>query len=47
VLLGRILDRVLGYCHHQYVYDEILAPLGLTITFFSLDEVEFDDVVSG
>lgn len=47
LLLGRILDRVLGYSHHQYVYNEILAPLGLTNTFFTLDEVEFDDVVSG
>ena len=47
LLIGRILDRVLGYSHHQYVYDEILAPLGLTNTYFSLDEVEYDDVVSG
>jgi D-alanyl-D-alanine carboxypeptidase len=47
LLLGRILDKVLGYSHHQYIYDEILAPLGLTNTYFSLDEVEFDDVVSG
>lgn len=47
LLIGRILDKVLGYSHHQYVYDEILAPLGLTHTYFSLDEVEYDDVVSG
>ena len=47
LLLGRILDKVLGYSHHQYVYSEILAPLGLTNTYFTLDEVEFDDVVSG
>jgi D-alanyl-D-alanine carboxypeptidase len=47
LLLGRILDRVLGYSHHQYVYNEILAPLGLTHTFFTLDEVAYDDVVSG
>jgi D-alanyl-D-alanine carboxypeptidase len=47
LLIGRILDKVLGYSHHQYVYDEILAPLGLTHTYFTLDEVEFDDVVSG
>jgi len=47
LLLGRILDQVLGYSHHQYVYDEILAPLGLTNTYFSIDEVEYDDVVSG
>ncbi len=46
-LLGRILDKVLGYSHHQYIYNEILAPIGLTHTYFSLDEVEFDDVVSG
>ncbi len=45
--IGRILDKVLGYSHHQYVYDEILAPIGLTNTFFAIDEVEFDDVVSG
>ncbi|MCA9896881.1 MAG: beta-lactamase family protein [Ardenticatenaceae bacterium] len=47
LLLGRILDRVLGYSHHQYVYNEILAPLGLMHTFFTLDEVAYDDVVSG
>lgn len=47
LLLGRILDKVLGYSHHQYVYDEILAPLGLTNTHFTLDEVEYNDVVSG
>jgi len=47
LLLGRILDKVLGYSHHQYVYDEILAPLGLKNTFFTIDEVEFDNVVSG
>jgi D-alanyl-D-alanine carboxypeptidase len=47
LLIGRILDKVLGYSHHQYVYREILAPLGLTHTYFSLDEVDFEDVVSG
>ena len=47
LLIGRILDKVLGYSHHQYVYDEILAPLGLMNTYFTLDEVEYDDVVSG
>ena len=46
-LLGRILDKVLGYSHHQYIYQEVLAPIGLTHTYFSLDEVEFEDVVSG
>jgi CubicO group peptidase (beta-lactamase class C family) len=47
LLIGRILDKVLGYSHHQFVYDEILAPLGITETYFSLEEVDFNDVVSG
>ena len=47
LLIGQILDKVLGYNHHQYVYNEILAPLGLTNTFFTLDEVDYNDVVSG
>jgi D-alanyl-D-alanine carboxypeptidase len=47
LLLGRILDKVLGYSHHQYIYQEILAPLGLTHTYFTLDEVDYEDVVSG
>lgn len=47
LLIGRILDKVLGYSHHQYVGNEILVPLGLTNTHFSLNEVEYDDVVSG
>jgi len=47
LLIGRILDKLLGYSHHQYVYNEILAPLGLAHTHFTLDEVVLDDVVSG
>jgi D-alanyl-D-alanine carboxypeptidase len=47
LLLGFILDEVLGYSHHQFVDDQILAPLGLSNTFFSIEEVEFDAVMSG
>ncbi|MCB8946146.1 MAG: beta-lactamase family protein [Ardenticatenaceae bacterium] len=47
LLIGRILDNTLGYSHHQYIEDEILAPLGLTHTFSLLSQVEYDDVVSG
>jgi D-alanyl-D-alanine carboxypeptidase len=47
LLLARIIDKVLGYSHNEYIENEILAPLGLTNTFFTLDEVEYDDVVSG
>jgi len=47
LLIGRILDNVLGYSHHQYIDEEILAPLGLTNTYSLLSQVKYDDVVSG
>jgi D-alanyl-D-alanine carboxypeptidase len=47
LLIGRILDNVLGYSHHRYIDEEILAPLGLTNTYSLLSQVEYDDVVSG
>jgi len=47
LLTGKILDKVLGYSHHQYIHKEILTPLGLTHTFGSLSQVDMGDVVSG
>ncbi|MEZ4863846.1 MAG: serine hydrolase domain-containing protein [Caldilineaceae bacterium] len=47
LLIGRILDKVLGYSHHQYIAEEILAPLGLTHTYSLLSQVAYDDLVSG
>ena len=47
LLLSRLLDKVLGYSHHQYIREEILIPLGLNNTFFSLSEVNIDDLMSG
>lgn len=47
LLIGRILDKVLGYSHHQYVDEDILTPLGLTNTYSLLSQVEYEDVVSG
>jgi len=47
LLLRRIMDDVLGYNHHQYIREKILIPLKLKNTFFSLDEVNLDDVMSG
>ncbi len=46
-LIGQILDRTLGYSHHQYIRDEILVPLGLNHTYSLLAEVDLDDVMSG
>ncbi len=47
LLIGRILDKVLGYSHQQYIDSEILAPLGLTNTYSLLSQVNNADVVSG
>lgn len=47
LLLRRIIDNVLGYSHEQYIKENILIPLELNNTFFSLDEVDLDDVMSG
>lgn len=47
LLLRSIIDKVLGYSHQKYIKEQILAPLALENTFFSLDEVNIDDVMSG
>jgi CubicO group peptidase (beta-lactamase class C family) len=47
LLLRKIMDDVLGYSHNQYVKERILIPLGLKNTFFSITEVDLDDVMSG
>jgi CubicO group peptidase (beta-lactamase class C family) len=47
LLIGEILDKTLGYSHHQYIKKEILMPLGLNNTHSLLTEVDLDDVMSG
>jgi D-alanyl-D-alanine carboxypeptidase len=47
LLLREILDKVLGYSHHQYIKEEILIPLELRNTFSSIHDVNIDDVMSG
>lgn len=47
LLIGRILDKTLGYHHQRYIHNEILAPLGLTHTFGLLGQANIEDVVSG
>ncbi len=47
LLLGRIMDKVLGYEHFQFIQEEILKPLNLNNTFGSIDEVDMNDVMSG
>jgi len=47
LLLGKILDKTLGYDHQQYIQSKILAPLNLTQTFGSLADVDTAKVSSG
>ncbi len=47
LLIAEILDRTLGYSHHDYITNEILIPLGLTNTFNLYSEVDSNDVMSG
>lgn len=47
LLIGEILDRTLGYSHHQYIQIEILNPLGLNNTYSLLNDVDINDVTSG
>ncbi|MCK0157748.1 beta-lactamase family protein [Cellulophaga sp. F20128] len=47
LLIGEILDKTLGYSHHQYIKREILIPLELINTYSLLSEVNIADVMSG
>jgi D-alanyl-D-alanine carboxypeptidase len=47
LLLGMIMDKVLGYNHFRFIKDEILIPLNLNQTFASIHDVDPDDVMSG
>ncbi len=47
LLLGQIMDKLLGYDHTQYIQDEILSPLGLKHTFFSVNEINSNNLMSG
>ena len=40
LLIGRILDNVFGYSHHQYIPEEIFAPLWPTHTYSFLSQVD-------
>lgn len=47
LLIGEILDRTLGYSHHEYIRNEILIPLNLFNTYSLYNEVDSNDVMSG
>ena len=47
LLLRQIMDDVLGGDHNMYIKEKILEPLGLKNTYFSITQVDLDDVMSG
>lgn len=47
LLLSEIMDGVLGYSHFMFIQEEILNRLNLKNTYFSLNDVNIDDVMSG
>lgn len=47
LLLGKIMNRVLGYDHFQFIQNEILTPLQLQHTFGSIHNVNTEHVMSG
>jgi CubicO group peptidase (beta-lactamase class C family) len=47
LLLAKIMDRVIGYNHFQFIKEEIFKPLKLKQTYGSIHDVNIDDVMSG
>ncbi len=47
LLIGELIDKVLGYSRHQYIKEKIITRLRLENTFSSLNEVNMEDVMSG
>lgn len=47
LLLGEILDRTLGYSHHDYIQAEILDPLGLVNTYNAYKDSDTNGVMYG
>ena len=47
LLLQKIVTRVLGYSHHQYIQQDLLAPLGLQRTYPSVNDIDATELMSG
>jgi D-alanyl-D-alanine carboxypeptidase len=47
LLIAEIIDRTLGYSHHEYIQAEILDPLGLVNTFNNYKDSDTTTVMSG
>ncbi len=47
LLIGKVIDKVLGYSHRDFIRQEILTPHHLKRTFTWLKEAPREDLVSG
>ena len=47
LLLSKIMTKVLGYDHNEFIKQAILSPLGLTRTYLSMNEVDLPQLMSG
>lgn len=47
LLISMLIEKVVGYSHHQFIKEEILDPLGLKNTFSSLSEIDTMRLMSG
>ena len=47
LLIAEIIDRTLGYSHHDYIKNYILNPMGLSNTYSLYSQVDSEDVMSG
>ena len=47
LLLQKLMSKTLGYDYTQYIQSQILVPLGLKNTYFSVSEVDPDSLMSG
>jgi CubicO group peptidase (beta-lactamase class C family) len=47
LLLGRIMNRALGYDHEEYIRQALLEPFGLSNTYLSVTEIVPERLMSG
>ena len=47
LLISELIEKTVGYSHHQFIREEILKPLNLKNTFSSIHEVNLEDLMSG
>lgn len=47
LLLADLIEKIVGYSHHEYIQEHILTPLAFNNTYASARDVNPDDLMSG